>query len=394
MSTAQPKSHPPLTPRVLLVGPSDGSSKVIAALLSASPSIELVGTVQPLDREWTAADLADCSVAVVVAQREDSFLWRTVMGIARPPCALPVIVVGPEELRTTAFLTGAEDWMPLKLYDAGQRAQLIRSIHNAVIRRRVAGGLPTHGHLHGLVTGIAHEVNNPLTVIHADLEDACERLHDLCSGQTDPDLTHELNDLLEMLAEDQSAAQRIGALTRGLQNLARLADTVPSALHTGPAVRRVLRRLREANPTAPDPEVTGGTEWRVHGSIHGFEEALFNVLQNATYAQARTDPKQPIEVAFIASHEQLLVRIRDTGPGVRSDIQGNELAPFVTGREPGEGLGLGLTVAALAVRRAGGDVSILPRAQGGTEARLHLLHARRRTIQMFDEEEEEDVAAR
>jgi signal transduction histidine kinase len=366
---------------------------VVAALLSATPSVQLVGDLQPFDRDWSAADLAGYSVAVVVARREDSFLWRTVMGIARPPSALPVIVVGPEELRTTAFLTGAEDWMPLKLYDAGQRAQLIRSIHNAVIRRRVAGGLPTHGHLHGLVTGIAHEVNNPLTVIHADLEDARERLADICAAQTDPDVTEELTEMLEMLAEDQCAAQRIGSLTRGLQNLARLADTVPSALHTGPAVRRVLRRLREANPMAPDPEVVGRTEWRVHGSIHGFEEALFNVLQNATHAQARRAPNQPVEIAFIDSPDQLYVRIRDNGPGIRSDIVGNELAPFVTGREPGEGLGLGLTFAALAVRRAGGEISIHARAGGGTEARLQLLHARRPAMEMLYDEESE-VAAR
>jgi C4-dicarboxylate-specific signal transduction histidine kinase len=144
---------------------------------------------------------------------------------------------------------------------------------------------------------------------------------------------------------------------------------------------------------APDPEVVGRTEWRVHGSIHGFEEALFNVLQNATHAQARRAPNQPVEIAFIDSPDQLYVRIRDNGPGIRSDIVGNELAPFVTGREPGEGLGLGLTFAALAVRRAGGEISIHARAGGGTEARLQFLHARRPAMEMLYDEESE-VAAR
>ena len=383
---------PSLTPRVLVVGPGDGSSHGVARALESCPTIDLVGPPAVIDSDRDSLDASFASVVVVVARYEDSTLWRTVMGFARPPISLPVVVVGPEALRTTAFLTGAEDWIPLDLEDAADEAHLIRSVHNAVIRRRVAGGLPTNGHLHGLVTGIAHEVNNPLTVINADLEDACERLAELRDKTDDPALTDELTDLAEMLGEDQQAARRIGALTRGLQNLARLADTVPSPLHTGPAVRRVLRRLGEANPNAPAPVVRGATEQRVHGSVHGFEEALFNILQNAQHAHAMAAVDQPIEVDVVGDTDHVEFRIRDHGGGVRSDLIGHELSPFVTGREPGEGLGLGLTVAALAVRRAGGDLTIQAHPEGGTEVRIGFLPARRRRAFVLDDEEE--LAAR
>lgn len=392
MAQASQSSPQPLTPRVLVVGPGDGSSRAVAEVLNACDTLEMVGEPAVLDGDRDEVDTTGVSVVVVVAHSEDSVLWRSVMGFARPPNPLPVLVVGPEALRTTAFLTGAEDWMPLELRAPGSAENLVRSVHNAVIRRRVAGGLPTHGHLHGLVTGIAHEVNNPLTVINADLEDACERLLEICEDQDDDALEDELADLGDMLREDQAAAHRIGALTRALQNLARLADTVPAALHTGPAMRRVLRRIAAANPQAPAPIVSGGTEWRVHGSVHGFEEAVFNVLQNAVYAQSSAGRDEPVEVEIIASLDQVEFCVRDRGDGVREDLVGRVLSPFVTGRRPGEGLGLGLTLAALAVRRAGGDVSVHPRDGGGTEVRIGFLPARQTASMVMDDED--DLAAR
>ncbi len=380
-------------PRVLVVGTSKASALELHRGLSTHPSIDLLDTVVELDSTDDAVDVGDASVVVVFAERETSTLWRALMGIARPPNPLPVVVVSPDCLRTTAFLTGAEDWIELQDDGRADIRRTVTAVHNAVIRRLVAGGLPAHGHLHGLVTGIAHEVNNPLTVIIADLEDACERLGDICAELDDSVLEDELDDLHEMLREDQRAAQRIGALTHGLQNLARLADTVPSSLHTGPAIRRVLARLEDKNPTHPAPVVVGGTEWRVHASVHGFEEAVFHVVENAQFASVGVANAGPVVVEVESTDDHIIICVRDGGEGIRSDLEGRVLSPFVTGRPPGEGLGLGLTLAALAVRRAGGDVSIHARPEGGTEVRLVFLPARTPTELMLDDETD-DLAAR
>ena len=79
--------------------------------------------------------------------------------------------------------------------------------------------------------------------------------------------------------------------------------------------------------------------------------------------------------------------VRDRGAGVRPDLVGHELSPFVTGREPGMGLGLGLTVAALAVRRAGGDLTVRAREGGGTEVQVVFLPARQRQVQLVEDDE-------
>jgi signal transduction histidine kinase len=389
-----PPSHNHHRPRVLVVGPRDRSAADLHEALCTDPTIEVAGPVIGLGRRREPVVQADLSAVVVVARHENATLWRTLMGFARPPRPIPVVVVAPEALRTTAFLTGAEDWLLLdddRPVDAGN---VVRAIHNAVIRRRVSGGLPSHGHLHGLVSGVAHEVNNPLTVIHANLEEACENLQDLIFEQKDAALKEELDALHEMLLEDQEAAQRIGTLSRGLQTLARLADTVPSALHTGPVMRRVLRRFQQACPDAPAPRIYGRTDWRVHASVHGFEEALFHVLENAQNAQDIAGCAEAVEIEFIESFDNVRVHIRDRGPGIRSDLQGRALSPFVTSHLPGEGLGLGLTLTALALRRAGGDVSLDARPGGGTDAQLTFLPARAQAPLLYDEDDTEDLAAR
>ena len=392
--TPCPPPHNHHRPRVLVVGPRDRSAQSLHQALGRDPTIHVVGPVIGLGRRREPVLQPGLSAVVVVARHENATLWRTLMGLARPPRPVPVVVVAPEALRTTAFLTGAEDWLLLDDQHTPDPDHVVRAIHNAVIRRRVAGGLPAHGHLHGLVRGVAHEVNNPLTVIHANLEQACEHLQDLILEQEDSALKEDLDSLHEMLLEDQEAAQRIGALSRGLQNLARLADTVPSALHTGPVMRRVLQRFQRSCPGAPFPRILGRTDRRVHASVHGFEDAVFHVLENAQTAQDAAGCTEPVEIEFIESADDVQVHIRDRGTGIRSDLQGRALSPFVTSHLPGEGLGLGLTLTALALRRAGGDVSLSPRPGGGTEARLHFLPARAQAPLLYDEDDTEELAAR
>lgn len=387
-------SNNPRIPTVLVVGSPRGPAAALHTALVDDAAIHTAGPVTSLDTGAALARKTNTAVVVVVAEHDSAKLWRTLMAISRPPDPIPVVLVAPREMQTTAFLTGAEDWLQLDEDILQAPHHLVRAIENAVIRRRVASGLPTHGHLHGLVSGVAHEVNNPLTVIHANLEEACETLSDLTETVSDPDLKEELDSVNEILKEDQQAAYRIGALSRGLQNLARLANTVPAALHTGPAIRRVLLRFQKRHPGAPTPQVVGRTDWRVHASVHGFEESLFHVLENAQTANDASGHTDPVEVTLTGNCDEVEILVRDRGPGLRADLKARALAPFVTSRLPGDGLGLGLTLTALALRRAGGDITLTDRAGGGTEVRLSLLPARADIPMLLEDDDTEDIAAR
>jgi len=381
----------PLSTRVLVVGPDSNALRKISDLIDGLDEIELLDVVAPMGCAVDVAESDPPSVVVVVTESEGPRLWRTVMGLARPPLHLPVLLVGPESVRTTGFLIGAEDWLPIETVTS---ALLKRTVGNAVIRRRVAGGLPAQGHLHGLVSGMAHEVNNPLTVIIADLEDIHERISEQRAECSSPALVEELSEISEMLSDDLTAAHRIKTLARALQDLARLADTVPSALHTGPALRRVLARVSARYPRGPLPRIAGDVETTVHAAVHGFEEALYQVIANAMQAHAEAGIDLPVRVQVDASSDLVEITVRDQGAGIPRDIVDKVLSPFKSGRPPGEGLGLGLTLAALALRRAGGDVAIAQPPMGGTEVVLAFLPARASlspSIEMDFDDDEEDV---
>lgn len=381
--------------RVLVAATTAQLAERTRAVLEGGAQIDVVATVGSLQNIASEAAAAAADVVVLHSDSDDPRLWRTLMSLARPPASLPVIVVGPDELQTTSFLTGAEDWLPSEGIGSGQ---LIRTIQNTAIRRRVAGGLPTHGHLQGLVTGMAHEVNNPLTVINADLEEAAERLTEISAELDDDELADEIDDLASLIAEDTEAARRIGTLTRGLQNLARLADTVPAAVHTGPALRRVRDRLHRRCPEAPAPTIRGEAERPVHASVHGFEETLYQVILNGVQAQEVAGVTTPVEVDVADHGDHIKFIVRDRGEGLSADIHNKgPLTPFVSGRAAGEGIGLGLTLAALALRRAGGDVWVRSREGGGTEVELAFLPARARLTMLIEDDDslfDEEMAAR
>ena len=364
----------PLHSSVLVVGPESAALREIAGLVDGLQEMDLLGVVSCLSDAVDAAERDPPSAVLVVTEGEGGRLWRAVMELARPPLHLPVVLVGPQSVRTTGFLIGAEDWLPIESVNADL---ICRTVENAVIRRRIAGGLPTQGHLHGLVTGMAHEVNNPLTVIIADLEEVCERLEEQRSACEQPDALEELDELCEMLSDDLVAAHRIKTLARSLQELARLADTVPAALHTGPALRRVMNRVQLRFPQRPAPVVVGQVEMLVHAAVLGFEEALYQVTINAMQAHIDAAVRRPVCVEVASPVDGVVeFRVRDSGDGIPADLINKVLSPFKSGRPPGQGLGLGLTLATLALRRAGGELTVRQPDGGGTEVVLAFLSAR------------------
>ena len=89
-------------------------------------------------------------------------------------------------------------------------------------------------------------------------------------------------------------------------------------------------------------------------------------------APPRIDPDAPARIAVRLSPGAVpgtaAVSVRDTGGGVPASVAAHILEPFVTSKEPGEGTGLGLPIAAGIARGMGGRVSWSNVASGRPEA--------------------------
>ena len=103
---------------------------------------------------------------------------------------------------------------------------------------------------------------------------------------------------------------------------------------------------------------------RAHAQLA--EQVLVNLLLNAIDAvRGLPEGERRIGMEATATPEgRLLMTVTDSGPGVPAEVRDRIFEPFFTSKAPGQGTGLGLSLAYGLVREAGGTLSLLPTAQG------------------------------
>ncbi len=108
----------------------------------------------------------------------------------------------------------------------------------------------------------------------------------------------------------------------------------------------------------------------VHADLVRIEQVFVNIIRNALDAMASIDDKDPkakkrIIIDLSGTRDQATIRISDTGPGIGEETLGLLFDPFFTTKDPGQGVGLGLSVTYGIVRDFGGSIRAYNRAGGG-----------------------------
>lgn len=209
-----------------------------------------------------------------------------------------------------------------------------------------------------LAAGVAHEVNNPLAFVRANLTHLAELLMSeakRAGAERGRDIDDELS---EVVAESLEGLDRIAQIVAGLLHLARppveerrpvcLAHVAEealrfAALHRGPP-------LRVETSFAPDLPAVQASEGRL-------VQVVLNLLLNARQSLAGQKAAR-IRVETAREGERAVLRVRDNGPGVSPEIRERIFDPFFTTRRPGEGTGLGLAIAFDIVREHRGSLEL------------------------------------
>src|SRR3954464_242778 len=214
-----------------------------------------------------------------------------------------------------------------------------------------------------LVSGVAHELNNPLTSIAGLAELLLER-------PGNPDLPR------EHLRVIHDQAERAGRIVRNLLTFARKGVPEQTAVDLNDVIARTsmlimyelqLHGIELESELSPTPPV-------VLGDRYDLQQVLLNLITNAVQAVAGLEPDRPraIMLSTARANGEAVLRVRDTGPGVPKHLAPYLFTPFFTTKGPGEGTGLGLSLSYGLVKAHGGALTYEPAAEGGAEFRVTL----------------------
>jgi len=198
--------------------------------------------------------------------------------------------------------------------------------------------------------GIAHEINNPLGIIHAYASDLLEMVRE--SEVTAATVERASTRIVE-------TAKRIESIIKSLRHLAREGNTdpiLPASMQE--LVEGILELSRErcrmnsirltCSPIDPD--------LRVACREVQIAQAILNLLQNAFDAVVENAGDKWIEISVEVAGNSVVVSVSDSGPGVPSNIRDRIMEPFFTTKPIGKGMGLGLSLAQSIAKQHGGEL--------------------------------------
>ena len=209
-----------------------------------------------------------------------------------------------------------------------------------------------------LAGGVAHDFNNVLAVINANIG--------LLSESIAPGgLEHEL------VQEVEAAVGRACGLTRQLLAFSRKQVAEPVVLDLNEAVKDTRKMLRRM--LGDDITITTSLDADLrHVTIDPgcLVQVLLNLAVNARDAMPRGGTFA-LTTRNLASG-QVMLEIADTGTGIPPEVRGRVFEPFFTTKEVGKGTGLGLSVVHGIVEQAGGRIDLDSELGTGTVFRIFL----------------------
>jgi len=367
--------------RVLLVDDDEDDFLITRDTLADSEVLDF-------EIEWIKS--YDAALPVILENRHDVCLIdyrlgpRSGLDLVKESISLgstiPKILVtgqGDRLVDHEAMRAGASDYLVKGCFDAGL---LERSIRYAVEQHRTMQALLEReqelrdsqkmeavGRLAG---GVAHELNNLMTVLLANVEFVKEEVE-------------ENRDAIEFIGEIQDAGRRACQLTQQLLTVGNRQNDEPELLDVNEIIRKMHASLsRILGDGIQFESILGSGGTRISVDRKQLELLIMNLVVNARDAMP-SGGRLVLETADIVFDQAgasrhpgtvegpyVLLSIRDTGCGMDEQTTHKVFEPFFTTKEVGKGSGLGLSTVYGIVRKAEGHVSLHSHPGDGTTVKV------------------------
>ncbi len=299
------------------------------------------------------------------------------------PCDLDVLELTVERAleRRTLMLNARQYKLDLEVRNnelVHGKAQLERLQAQIIHSEKMAS-------LGQLAAGIAHELNNPVGFVYANLDMLNQCVGGLVkllsyydAADLPPNIASEaalikeqihyrttLEDLNSIILDCQDGAERIRDIVQNLRTFSRLdeAEFKKTDIHEG--IDSTIRLLSRYFSTDNIRLVRDYGELPLIDSFSGqLNQVWMNLLVNA--AQAVSEKGGEVRVTTYTDGKSVFVGISDTGCGIAAEHLNRIFDPFYTTKPLGEGTGLGLSISFGIVERHGGTITVDTELHKGT----------------------------
>ncbi len=250
----------------------------------------------------------------------------------------------------TADLSEAVAGLQREVAERQRAEQTLRAAQDELVQ---AAKLAVLGQM---ATGITHELSQPLGAIRTLSANAVEFMHrgDLATAERNLGIVGQL-------------AEQAGGIITPLKTFARKSPALSVAVDVAQAVDAALflfeARLKKMN-VAVDRKFSADS-WIAWCDQNRLQQVLVNLIGNALDAMADEPVRSLSFSAERASSGQVALAVSDSGFGFSEEALAHLFEPFFTTKQPGEGLGLGLTISRDILRDFGGDLMAGPAPGGG-----------------------------
>ena len=219
-----------------------------------------------------------------------------------------------------------------------------------------------------LVAGVAHELNNPISFIYANVHQLSKytrKIDDALKSKTDfKDVDELFKEIDELIEETQKGSQAVKELVQNLRRFSHLdsAEWQIEDIHNGLETSLMILK----------PEIKKSVSIRKgYGDIPSVEchpgqinQVFLNILTNAVQA---IDEKGIVSIVTRKSGDGIEIEISDNGKGISKENIANIFDPFYSTKAVGEGTGLGLSISLTIIKNHNGNIEVESESGQGTK---------------------------